>query len=311
MRAFCTGGCGFIGSHVVDALVERGHEVTVFDNLSTGRKEWLNPKARFLHGDLLSFWKHSLELDGYDAIFHFAANADVRGGEKDEYIDFDQNLSATHDLLVATKRYGIKHFVFASSAVVYGEPNLFPTPEDYAGEQTSMYGASKLGCEAMIQAYSEYTGMTCQIYRFVSWIGERYTHGVVFDFVKKLQSNPKVLELLGDGRQTKSYLYVRDGVEGIITGLQNTIIKKQVYNLGHHESMDVGSLARIVCDEMRLKPDIICKGGKRGWIGDSPMVILDTAKIEKLGWTPKLSIEEGVRRTVRYLLKHTELLERK
>lgn len=315
-RAFVTGGAGFIGSHIVDRLVSKGARVTVYDNFSSGRKLFLenalaSRRVKIVKGDILNLKRMTAAMRGHDAVFHFAANADVRGGVKDTRIDLEQNTIATHRVLEAVRAVGAKKIIFASSAVVYGEPERFPTPEEYPGIQTSVYGASKLACEALIQAYSNYYGVQSLSFRFVSWIGERYTHGVVYDFVKKLRRNSKSLPILGDGRQRKSYLYVKDGVDGIFRAITRGKGLSQVYNLGHRESMGVDRLARVVASEMGL-PKIGLKhsGGARGWVGDSPVVRLSTRRMNALGWSAKVKIEDGIRRTVRYLLDNPEALSR-
>jgi UDP-glucose 4-epimerase len=247
-----------------------------------------------------------------DIVFHMQANADVRGGIRLTRVDLEQNTISTWNVLEAMRLNNIKHIVFASSATVYGEPDIFPTPESYAPLQTSLYGASKLACEAMIQAYSEYFGITCYIFRFVSWIGERYTHGVIFDFIKKLRDNSSTLEILGDGKQRKSYLDVLDGVEGIFYAIEHAKELKNVFNLGHDEFMNVLHLADIVVEELGLKKvRYLTTGGERGWLGDSPFVHLDTTKLKALGWRPQVSIEQGIRNTVRYLQAHPKVLEKR
>lgn len=316
MRAFVTGGAGFIGSHVTDHLLGLGAEVTVYDNLSTGFARNLEGHRhargfRLVQGDVLDRERLEDGLAGHDTVFHFQANADVRGGVQRPGIDLEQNTIGTWNVLEAARRAGAERIVFASSATVYGEPAVFPTPEDTALVQTSLYGASKLAGEAMLQAYSEYFGLRSLAFRFVSWIGPRYSHGVIFDFVKKLRRDPGQLEVLGDGKQMKSYLDVRDGIAGIFRALEGMTGPKGVFNLGHDEFMNVLDLARIVMDEMGLKDvPIRTTGGSRGWKGDSPMVHLDTTRIKAFGWRPAISIEEGVRSTVRYLLEHSYLLER-
>ena len=196
-RAFVTGGAGFIGSHIVDRLAQIAADVTIYDNFSTGQEQFIshhagNPKVRVVRADVLDSERLKEEMAGCDFVFHLQANADVRGGIQRTRVDLEQNTIATWNVLEAMRINEIKHIVFASSATVYGEPDVFPTPESYAPLQTSLYGASKLACEAMIQAYSEYFGITCYIFRFVSWIGERYSHGVIFDFMKKLRDNPQI-----------------------------------------------------------------------------------------------------------------------
>jgi len=315
MRALVTGGAGFIGSHVVDELVRREFQVIVYDNLSTGFRRYLEPvistgQATLVQGDVLDGTKLSQALQGVDSVFHLAGNADVRGGQTDTRVDLEQNIIGTHALLEAMRSAGVKKIVFTSSATVYGEPDLFPTPETYAPLQTSLYGASKLAAEAIIQAYGEYFGIRSHVFRFVSWIGERYSHGVVFDFVNKLRRDPANLEILGDGNQKKSYLHVEDGIRGIFCALDTMKHRKNVINLGHEQYLDVKELAGIVCDEMGLKGvNYRFTGRIRGWIGDSPFVQLDISKIRSVGFKPLVSIEEGIRRTVRYLLKNPWLLE--
>ena len=257
-RAFVSGGAGFIGSHIADRLVEAGAHVTIYDNFSTGQESFVShhagtPKVRVVRADILDSERLNREIAGCDFVFHLQANADVRGGMRATRIDLEQNTIATWNVLEAMRLNEIKNIAFASSATVYGEPDVFPTSECYAPLQTSLYGASKLSCEAMIQAYSEYFGITCYIFRFVSWIGERYTHGVIFDFVEKLRADAQALEVLGDGKQRKSYLEVTDGVNGIFYALQHARERKNVFNLGHDEFMNVLDLADIVVAELGLK----------------------------------------------------------
>jgi UDP-glucose 4-epimerase len=311
-----TGGAGFIGSHVVDRLVQDGASVTIYDNFSTGQQQFIihhamNPKVRLVRGDVLDRERLQKEMANCEFVFHLQANADVRGGVQLTRVDLEQNTIATWNVLEAMRINGVRRIAFASSAVVYGEPDVFPTPESYAPLQTSLYGASKLAGEAMIQAYSEYFGIACYIFRFVSWIGERYTHGVIFDFVKKLRANPQLLEILGDGRQRKSYLDVADGVDGIFYAVRHANERKNIFNVGHDEFMNVMDLADVIVDELGLKGvRYRTCGGERGWPGDSPLVHLDTTRLRALGWRPRVSIEQGIRNTVRYLQTYPELLDR-
>jgi UDP-glucose 4-epimerase len=314
-RAFVTGGAGFIGSHIADRLVKDGANVTIYDNFSTGQEQFIshhvaNPMVSVVRADVLDRERLQNEMASCDFVFHLQANADVRHGMRLTRVDLEQNTIATWNVLEAMRINGIRHIVFASSATVYGEPDAFPTPESYAPLQTSLYGASKLAGEAMMQAYSEYFGITCYIFRFVSWIGERYTHGVIFDFMKKLKSDRQMLEILGDGKQRKSYLDVIDGVNGIFYTVQHAKERKNVLNLGHDEFMSVRDLADIVVDELGLRGvRYRTTGGQRGWLGDSPFVHLDTTRLKALGWQPQISIEQGIRNTVRYLQAHPQLLE--
>jgi UDP-glucose 4-epimerase len=246
-----------------------------------------------------------------DSVFHMQANADVRGGMQLTRVDLEQNTVATWNVLEAMRINKIRYIVFASSATVYGEPDIFPTPENYAPLQTSLYGASKLAGEALIQAYCEYFDITCYIFRFVSWIGERYTHGVIFDFLEKLRVDNRMLEVLGDGKQRKSYLDVTDGVNGIFNAIEYARERKNIFNVGHDEFMNVLDLAEIIVAELGLKGvRYHTTGGERGWLGDSPFVHLDTSKLKALGWRPQISIEHGIRNTVRYLQANPHVREK-
>jgi len=315
MKILVTGGAGFIGSHLVDELVRRGNRVIVYDNLSTGFLSNLEPafstgKAELVEGDVLDGQKLVEAMKGVSTVFHLAANADVRGGKADTNVDIRQNVLGTHSVLEAMRITGASEIIFTSSATVYGEPDRFPTPEDYTPVQTSLYGASKLGAEAIIQAYGEYFGIRSHVFRFVSWIGERYSHGVVHDFINKLRADPKELEILGDGNQQKSYLHVEDGVRGIFLALERMNALKNIVNLGHVDYMDVKTVAGIVAEEMGLrKVAYRFTGGRRGWLGDSPLVHLDVSRIQRVGFQPEISIEEGIRRTAVYLLNNSWLLD--
>lgn len=315
MKALVTGGAGFIGSHVVDQLVDRGWRVVVYDNLSTGYVRHLDRasstgRVELVHADILDDKTLTAAMEGASTVFHLAANADVREGKTDRHIDLELNVIGTHKVLEAMCKTGADRIVFTSSATVYGEPDRFPTPEDHPLIQTSLYGASKLSAESMIQAYAEYFSIKGYIFRFVSWVGERYSHGVVFDFVNKLRANPSELEILGDGNQRKSYLHVEDGIRGVFKALEKIPGNKVILNLGHDDFMTVTRLAEIVCQEMGLDGvSFRFTGGIRGWVGDSPFVHLDTSRIKQAGFTPGVSIEEGIRRTVRYLLSNEWLLE--
>jgi UDP-glucose 4-epimerase len=315
MRALVTGGAGFIGSHVVDELVRQNHEVVVYDNFSTGFVRHLD-RARTLgrvtivEGNILDGPRLTAAMEGASTVFHLAANADVRGGVTNTRVDIDQNILGTRSVLEAMRATAATTIVFTSSATVYGEPDRFPTPEDCAPLQTSLYGASKYAAEAIIQAYGEYFGIRSYMFRFVSWIGERYSHGVVYDFVNKLRRNPAELEILGDGNQKKSYLHVEDGIRGIFTAMEHVKEVKNVLNLGHVQYMNVKDVARIVCEEMGLKNVTYrLAGGVRGWLGDSPFVLLDISKMQRIGFVPEISIDDGLRRTARYLLDNPWVLD--
>ncbi len=298
-----TGGAGFIGANIVSELLKRGYQVHIFDNLSTGNIENLElNKVKFYNIDLKDRHENWPKINA-KSIYHFAANADVRGGLINHDIDLNENLLVTKNCCDYARNNKISEFNFASSATVYGEPDVFPTKENYISNQTSLYGASKISCEAFIQAYSNYGYFKSTIFRFVSWIGNGYSHGVIYDFVNKLLKDPKKLEILGDGNQVKSYLDVRDGVQGVLDISEKQRNNSSIYNLGHDQTMPVIKLADIVCDQMNLKNvKYNFAGGKRGWIGDSPLVHLDTNKAKEYGWYPKITIEDGIRQTVKYLL---------
>lgn len=308
MKAIVTGGCGFIASHVVDRLVQQGHEVTVIDNLSTGYLQNIQHHVdsgaiKFENFDLADMdWLKDI-LKGKDAVFHLAANADVRHGLENNFRDIERNLLVTYNVLEAMRLNDISKIVFSSTAATYGEPELFPTPESYHPRQTSFYGASKMACEGLIEAFTEAYGFKSWMFRFVSIQGERHPHGVTYDFVKKLKADPAHLEILGDGTAKKSYCYIGDCVDGFFTGYEKSPGKAELFNIGQTEFIDVRSVADIITDEMGLKDvEYNFTGGERGWVGDSPLVHLDISKLRALGWEPKVSIEETVRRTVRWLL---------
>jgi UDP-glucose 4-epimerase len=312
-----TGGAGFLGSRLVKRLVEWGDHVIVIDNMSTGSERNLSDSLCFENCSLIkidilnrSLVRHIIDVNKITSVYHFAANADVRNGINDLDIDLEQNVQGTCSLLWACRETTVKKFIFASSAAVYGEPTEIPTKEEIPLIQTSVYGASKAAAEMYIQAYSEYFNVQSFSFRFTSCLGEGYSHGVVFDFVSKLKKDPTHLEILGDGKQLKSYLYVEDALNAIFSVIESPewlikaghIGKKNIFNLGHEETVSVKAVADIVCDELGLTGvKYSFTGGCRGWVGDSPTVLLDLFKLKNLGWRPRTSIEEGIRKTVRYL----------
>ena len=249
-------------------------------------------------------------MEGCDFVFHFAANADIRFGLEHPRKDLEQNTIATFNVLEAMRLNGIKRIAFPSTGPVYGESKVIPTPEDAPMPiQTSLYGASKLACEGMIEAYCEGFGFTAYIYRFVSILGERYTHGHVFDFVKKLTENPNKLYILGNGKQRKSYLYIQDCLDAILLSIEKSTDKVNIYNLGVDDFCEVNDSAGWVSEELGYTPEFEYSGGDRGWIGDNPFIYLDTKKICNLGWKPKYTIEEGVKKTVRFLMENHWVIE--
>ncbi|MGZ8797726.1 MAG: NAD-dependent epimerase/dehydratase family protein [Thermoanaerobaculia bacterium] len=315
MKAFVTGGAGFVGSNLTDRLVEEGHDVVVFDNFSTGREQFLENalktgRVTVIRGDMLDADAVSSAMRGCDFVCHIAANADVRFGTLHPRRDLEQNTLATFNVLEAMRSHGIKRMIFSSTGSIYGEPWVFPTPEDAPFPvQTSLYGASKLACEGMIQAYCEGYSMQACIFRFVSILGERYTHGHVFDFVKSLRANPNHLRVLGNGKQRKSYLYVRDCVDAMVLAFNTAPDRVSIFNVGQDNFCEVTDSVGWITGHLRLEPQIEYMGGDRGWIGDSPFIFLDCSRLRSLGWRPTLTIREGIIRTVDYLQQHPWLLE--
>ena len=311
MISIVTGCAGFIGSNLVDRLLAANHLVIGLDNLSTGQIKFLsnalkNKNFKFIEADLYSNPNLSQWFNGVDAVFHFAANADVRFGTDHPRKDLEQNTIVTYNVLEAMRSNNVKKIIFSSTGSVYGESPLIPTPENGPFPiQTSLYGASKLASESLITAYSEGFGFQSYIFRFVSILGERYTHGHVFDFYKKLKFDPLNLDVLGDGKQRKSYLYIQDCIDAIFLALDKSFDKVNLFNLGVDGYCEINNSVQWICDELGVKPVIHYSGGDRGWIGDNPFIYLDTNKIQALGWQPKVSIKEGVIKTLEYL-KHNE-----
>ena len=302
-----TGAAGFIGSTLVDRLLANGHQVTGIDNFSTGQRRFLDdalvqPNYRLVEMDLLDLDALKLAFAGGEAVFHLSANADVRFGTEHPRKDLEQNTIATYNVLEAMRANGIKKIAFSSTGSVYGESPVVPTPEDGPFPiQTSLYGASKAACEGLISAYCEGFGFQSCIFRFVSILGERYTHGHVFDFYQKLKADPSRLPVLGNGKQRKSYLYVQDCIDAILLAMDKATDKVNIYNLGVDGYCEVNDSIGWICEELGLKPQMEYTGGDRGWIGDNPFIFLETKKIQALGWKPKLGIREGVIKTVEYL----------
>jgi UDP-glucose 4-epimerase len=315
MRFFVTGCAGFIGSNLVDRLLAAGHDVVGYDDLSTGQERFLevagpSPRFRLVRGDILDPASLRRAMAGADVVVHLAANADVRFGLDATDRDLRQNTVGTFNVLEAMRLEGVKRIAFSSTGSVYGEPEVHPTPEDAPfPRQTSLYGAAKLAGEGLIQAFCEGFGMQGWIFRFVSILGERYSHGHVFDFVRALRADPTRLHILGNGRQRKSYLYVQDCVDAILVALERASDRVNVLNLGTDEYCRVDDSAGWIAAEMGLAPARSYGGGERGWVGDSPFIFLDCSRMRALGWKPRLGIREGVVQTVRYLQANPWLLE--
>jgi UDP-glucose 4-epimerase len=316
-NVFVTGAAGFIGSNLVDRLLAEGKSVVGWDNLSTGREAFLtdarrHPGFRFVRGDNADLDGLADAMRGCDFVFHLAANADVRFGTEHPRKDLEQNTIATFNVLEAMRRTGVRRIAFSSTGSIYGEPEVFPTPETCPFPvQTSLYGASKLAGEGLIAAYCSGFGFQGYVFRFVSILGERYTHGHVFDFYFKLLRNPHQIEVLGNGRQRKSYLYVQDCLDAMRTVIDRAREPFNVYNLGTDAYCTVDESLGWICGHLGLNPRRLYTGGERGWIGDSPFIFLDTSKVRGLGWRPKLGIREAVLRTLTYLQTNQGVVSRR
>ncbi|MDH7477947.1 MAG: NAD-dependent epimerase/dehydratase family protein [Candidatus Bathyarchaeota archaeon] len=313
-KIFITGGAGFIGSHLVDRLCKEEKEVVVFDNLSSGKleniKQWLKKSNfKFVREDLLKPAGILKPLSECETIFHLAANPEVRVGTADPKVHYEQNIVATFNLLEVVRKVGcVKNFIFASSSTVYGDAEKIPTPEDYAPlKPISIYGASKLASEALITAYAYTYGFDAIIYRLANIIGPRSQHGVIYDFVNKLSMDSKKLEILGDGTQRKSYLYIDDCIDAILTGVNHSHNRVEIYNVGSEDQVNVKEIADIVSQEMGLKDvKYVYTGGVdggRGWKGDVKVMLLSIEKIKSLGWKLKLNSHQAVRKTVKAILR--------
>ncbi|MDD5171625.1 MAG: NAD-dependent epimerase/dehydratase family protein [Candidatus ainarchaeum sp.] len=299
MKIAVTGGAGFIGSHLSDALLSEGHEVYVIDNLSSGSKENVPEKAVFMKRDIRN--DLSMELEGVDAVFHLAADPEVRSSATNPKNSFDINVSGTFSVFEACRQADVKSIILASTSTVYGDAKVIPTPEDHPCIPISNYGASKLACEAYVSSYAASYGMKGTSLRLANIFGERSNHGVIFDFYHKLKKNPNSLEILGDGKQDKSYLHVSDCISAILTAWKNQKAQYDVFNVGSKDKVNVDSLARLVCEIMEVEAKFSYTGTKRGWTGDVPLMLLDVSKLEKLGWKQKVSFESGVERYLEWL----------
>jgi UDP-glucose 4-epimerase len=303
-----TGGAGFIGSHLIDTLVAQGNEVLVIDSLSSGKKDTIarhidSCKVRFVQKDLLDDgWQESIQ--GADRLFHLAADPDVRQSAVNPEPTMQNNIMATYRVLEAMRLRDIPELVFTSTSTVYGDATVIPTPESYTPlEPISVYGASKLACEALISAYCHSFGMKAWIFRFANIIGSRSGHGVIIDFIRKLEENPAELEILGNGKQTKSYLEVHECIAAMLFAVGHSRDTVNTFNIGSEDWIDVKSIAGIVAEEMHLPlTKFRFTGGERGWVGDVPKMQLAIDRIKGLRWKPQIGSRESVRTAVRAML---------
>jgi UDP-glucose 4-epimerase len=315
VKAFVTGAAGFIGSNLVDGLLAAGHQVTGYDNFSTGFRRFLegahaNPNFRLVEADLLDLAGLTKAMAGSEFVFHLAANADVRFGPDHPRRDLEQNTIVTWNVLEAMRATGVRRIAFSSTGSVYGEPEIFPTPETAPFPvQTSLYGASKVAAEGMIAAYATAFGLQACIFRFVSILGDRYTHGHVFDFYRQLLAHPEHLDVLGNGLQRKSYLYVGDCVRAILLAVDRSSDGVHIFNLGTDEYCQVNDSIGWISGQLGVSPELRYAGGERGWVGDSPFIFLDCTRIRALGWQPELTIQQGIVRTLEFLRQNPWVLE--
>jgi len=308
MRIVVTGGAGFIGSHLVDRLVELGHKVVVVDNLSSGRREFVNPNAE-LHVRDLKDYSWGAGIKG-DVVFHFAANPEVRLSTTEPIVHFNENVVATFNVLEWARQTGVRTVVFASSSTVYGDADVIPTPEEEPYKPISVYGAAKAAGEVMCATYARLFGVRCLAVRYANVVGPRLRHGVIYDFIMKLRRNPNVLEVLGDGTQRKSYLYVRDAVEATLAAwkkFEEMDTPFLALNVGNVDAVRVLDIAQIVAEVLGLRPEIRLVPSTpdgRGWPGDVKYMTLAVTKLMKLtGWRPIMTSAEAVKKTAEDLAK--------
>jgi UDP-glucose 4-epimerase len=300
-KIIVTGGAGFIGSHMVDKLIAGGNEVTVIDNLSSGKMEFLkhhdqDPNFKLVKLDMLELDKLKNEIKGADMVYHLAANPDVRLGAENTKVHLEQNIIVTYNLLEAMRMNKQQNIVFTSTSTVYGEASIIPTPENYGPLiPISLYGASKLACEALITSYCHTFEMRSWIFRFANIVGERGTHGIIVDFINKLKANPEALEILGDGQQRKSYIHVSDCIDGIMFAVNNSNEMVNIFNIGSNDTINSTEIGELIVKEIGL-PNVkfTYTGGTRGWKGDVPKMLLSIDKLRNLGWNPSNNSNSSV-----------------
>ena len=315
MKALVTGSAGFIGSHLVDRLLATGNAVVGYDNFSTGQRSFLeqalgNANFELVEADLLNQSRLDEAMRAVDFVWHLAANADVRFGTDHPCRDLEQNTIVTSNVLEAMRSNSVRNIAFSSTGSIYGEAEVIPTPENCPMPvQTSLYGASKLACEGLISAYCEGFNMRGWIFRFVSILGERYTHGHIFDFYRKLLDDPKTLHILGNGRQRKSYLYIHDCLDAMFQAVQASPDAVNVLNLGTDEYVEVNNSVDVITEHLGVTPQRTYSGGERGWIGDNPFIFLDCQRMRNLGWQPQQTIRAGIVKTLQWLQQNRWVLE--
>jgi len=308
-KILVTGGAGFIGSHLVERLLKENNKVIVLDNLSSGKKDTIqehfnNPDFSFCRIDLVRDQITSY-FEGVNEVWHMAANSDVRAGNKDTKIDIEQNTIATYNILEAMRKNDVRNLCFASTSTVYGDAKETPTPEDYSPlEPISLYGASKLTCEALISAYCHNFKMKAVVFRLANVIGSRSSHGVIHDFIEKLKKNEHELEMFGNGKQNKSYIHIEDCIEAMLFARNRSAKPFDVFNIGSDDQIRVVRIAEIISEEMGLNPRFKFTGGTRGWVGDVPEMILSIKKLKRIGWEPKHNSEEAVKKAVKRCLDY-------
>ena len=300
-KIIVTGGAGFIGSHLVDKLIAGGNEVTVIDNLSSGKMEFIehhdqDPNFKLIKLDMLELETLKIAIKGADMVYHLAANPDVRLGEQNTRVHLEQNIIVTYNLLEAMRMNKLQNIAFTSTSTVYGEASIIPTPENYGPLiPISLYGASKLACEALITSYCHTFDMRSWIFRFANIVGERGTHGIIIDFINKLKASPLALEILGDGQQRKSYIHVSDCIDGILFAVNNSDEMANIFNIGSNDTINSTQIGELIVKEMGLHDvKFTYTGGTRGWKGDVPKMLLSIDKLQKLGWNPSHNSKSSV-----------------
>ena len=310
LKFFITGGAGFIGGHLVDRLMNEGNQVTVYDNLITGKRQWIEhhigkKNFQFIQADLLNLSTLTQAMKEHEVIWHLGANTDIIKGNNITDLDLNNCTIATRNVLEAMRQNDIDKLIFASSACVYGDAPTATALNETFGPllPINLYGAGKLACEGLISAYCHLFGIKAWIFRFGNVVGARMGHGVIYDFIHKLEKNPKEMEILGDGNQEKNFFLVEDCIDGMLCAFQNSDSQCDIFTLGCDSFSKVTRIAQIVVEEMGLKDvKFSYTGGKRGWPGDAPVVHFDIEKIKVLGWSPKHTSDEAVRIATRRLI---------